>query len=190
VRSLKHIGARPVSLPLLADDVVEFHAARLLLLLSLCGVSGRIDSLIKMTKLDFFVRYPDFFEAARAATAPPDAIATPDLKGSEGAVESAMVRHHYGPWDKRYYHLLAHLEAKRLVTVTKKGRSYQISLSNLGRERAKALAAQPSFAPLVERMHEVKKNFGGKSGTFLKNLIYQLFDAEVGRRPLGRVIRR
>ena len=77
-----------------------------------------------------------------------------------------MVRHHYGPWDKRYYHVLAHLESKELITVAKKGRSYQISLTDLGRERAKMLAAQPSFAPLVERMPEVKKAFG----PFLPNL--------------------
>lgn len=190
MRSLSRLGARPASLPMSADDVVEFHAARLLLLLSVCGVSGRIDGLTKMAKLDFFARYPDFFEAARVASAPAYAADAPDRTESDEAVESAMVRHHYGPWDKRYYHVLAHLEAKRLITVTKESSTYRIALTDLGRERAKALAAKSSFAPLVERMREVKRTFGAKSGTFLKDLIYRLFDAEVGRRPLGQVIRR
>jgi len=190
MRSLDRIGSRPVSLPLSADDIVEFHAGRLLLLLNVCGVSGRIDSLTKMAKLDFFARYPDFFEAARAATVPADAADTPDRTESDEAVESAMVRHHYGPWDKRYYHVLAYLEAKRMITVRKAGNSYRIALTDLGRDRARALALRPSFAPIVERMREVKKTFGAKSGTSLKDLIYRLFDAEVGRRTLGEVIRR
>ncbi|HYN21290.1 MAG TPA: hypothetical protein VE078_10050 [Thermoanaerobaculia bacterium] len=190
MRSLNRVGSLPVSLPLSADEVIEFHAARLLLLLSVCGVSGRIDGLTKMAKLDFFVRYPDFFEAARTAAAQADAEDAPERGKPDEAVESAMVRHHYGPWDKRYYHVLAYLEAKRLITVTKEGNSYRIALTELGRQRAQVLAKRPSFASIVERMREVKRSFGAKSGVALKNLIYRLFDAEVGRRPLGKVIRR
>jgi len=190
MRSLNRIGVRPVSLPLLADEIVEFHAARLLLLLNVCGISGHIDGLTKMAKLDFFVRYPDFFEVARAAVGPLEVANAPDLPRSDEAIESAMVRHHYGPWDKRYYHVLAHLEAKQLIAVTKEGRSYRIVLTELGRERARTIAARPSFAPLVERMREVKRAFGSKSGNFLKDLIYRLFDAEVAQRSLGEVIRR
>ena len=62
-------------------------------------------------------------------------------------------------------------------------------MSPIGRDQAKALAAKTSFGPLVDRMREIKKTFGRKSGTFLKNLIYQLFDKEVTRRPMGKVIR-
>jgi hypothetical protein len=39
-------------------------------------------------------------------------------------------------------------------------------------------------------MKAVKKEFGSKSGSTLKKLIYQLFDEEVGKKPLGEVIRR
>ncbi len=70
MRSLNRVWMQPTSLPLSADEIVEFHAARLLLLIHLCGVSGRIDGLTKMAKLDFFARYPDFFEAARSALEP------------------------------------------------------------------------------------------------------------------------
>jgi len=190
MKSIKRIGMHPASLPLSADDIVEFHAARLLLLLSVCGMAGRrIDGLTKMAKLDFFARYPDFFEAARAAISPTVTANASDRTERDEAVESAMVRHHYGPWDKRYYHVLAQLEAKGLITVTKEINFYRIALTDLGRECAKTLASRPSFAPLVERMREVKKTFGAKNGTFLKNLIYDLFDAEVRRRPRGEVIR-
>ena len=101
-----------------------------------------------------------------------------------------MVRHHYGPWDKRYYHVLAYLESRSLITVVKSGKSYKITLTDGGRLSARALEARPSFATLVTRMREVKSVFGNKSGTFLKDLIYRLFDIEVGRRPLGEVIHR
>lgn len=37
--------------------------------------------------------------------------------------------------------MLAYLEAKRLITVAKEGSSYRIALTDLGRERAKLLAA-------------------------------------------------
>lgn len=40
MRSLNRVGLQPVSLPLAADDIVEFHAARLLLLMDICGVVG------------------------------------------------------------------------------------------------------------------------------------------------------
>lgn len=188
MRSLNRIGTRPASLTLSADDIVEFHAARLLLLLRICGISGRIDGLTKLAKLDFFVRYPDFFEAARDF-ANPDKPAPP-AEGQQGAVESAMVRHHYGPWDKRYYHVLAHLEAKGLITVSKERNTYRIVLTDLGRDRASTLKDRPSFASLAARMREVKEAFGAKNGTYLKNLIYQLFETEVGQRPLGEIIRK
>jgi hypothetical protein len=188
MKSVKRLGTYSVGLPLRADDVIEFHAARLLLLFSVCGVSGRIDGLTKMAKLDFFARYPDFFAAARHAAVPDPGDQQESQVVSNAAVEAAMVRHHYGPWDKRYYHVLAHLEAKKLITVTKHGNSYRLTLTDEGKQRAKRLVDKASFAPLVERMREIKKIFGSKSGSTLKKLIYRLFDEEIGRRPMGEVI--
>jgi hypothetical protein len=190
MKSLNRIGDSPVSLPLSADDIVEFHAARLILLLAVCGTSGRIDGLTKMAKLDFFARYPDFFESARAAV---KSIGNPDAISSctsDEAVESAMVRHHYGPWDKRYYHVLSYLESRQLITVTKQRNFYHLELTDLGRRKSKELAARASFIPIVERMREIKKAFGKRSGNSLKDLIYCLFETEVGSRKLGEVIKR
>jgi hypothetical protein len=63
-------------------------------------------------------------------------------------------------------------------------------LSDLGSDHAVTLTALPSFAPLVGRMRKVKKSFGKKSGNSLKKLIYQIFDAEIGQRPMGKEIHR
>lgn len=67
MKSVQSLDNYSLSLPILADDILEFHAARLLLLLSLCGTNGSIRGLTKMAKLDFFVRYPKFFDAASKA---------------------------------------------------------------------------------------------------------------------------
>ncbi len=188
MKSLKSLGARDIGLPLAADEILEFHAARVLLLLKFCGISGkRIHGLTKLAKLDFFVRYPNFFEVARDSEAGVEAAASNATSGNQ-AVESAMVRHHYGPWDKRYYHVLAALEGKGLIEIAKKGRTYNLTLTALGTERAKLLASRDSFSQVIERMKELKKVFGSKSGSYLKNLIYRLFDAEVGGREMGKVI--
>ena len=180
MRSLRNLGDHPAGTPLLSDDIVEFHAARLLLLLRRCGIANRIEGLTKLAKLDFFVRYPMFYERA--------------LRRSQGAaplrnVEFAMVRHHYGPWDKRYYHVLAYLEGAQLLRITTGPRGVvAFALTDLGREKADLLSRSHAFTALVQQMARVKKTFGGMSGSRLKKLIYELFDDEVASRPLGETI--
>jgi len=184
MKSLLNLSDLPVGAPLRADDVVEFHAARLLLLLRVCGVKGRIDGLTKLAKLDFFVRYPDFF--ARVSNRLPGGLAGEQPRRLP---ESLMVRHHYGPWDKRYYHVLAYLEARGLVQIDQgPHRSYGFSLTTLGASRAARLQQDASFHLLVDQMRLVKRAFGAWKGSRLKALIYDLFDEDVAARPLGQVI--
>ncbi len=99
-----------------------------------------------------------------------------------------MVRYRYGPWDDRYYQLLSYLEALGLLVVSRKGTSFQLALTDEGVRVAEELTESPSFERLVGHMKQVKKVLGGKSGTRLKNLVYELFEREVGERSLGEVI--
>ena len=188
MRSLNRIAGRSIALPLSADDIIEFHLARLLLLLKFCGTAGRIDGLTKMAKLDFFARYPDFFRVAKAAVAKDEGESEHLSPSATHTVESAMVRHHYGPWDKRYYQVLSVLEAKGLIVVAKEGNSYRITLTDLGSDRARVLSTKTSFAHLVARMKDIKKPFGAMKGNKIKRLIYEVFDAEIGQRARGEVI--
>ena len=181
MRRLREFADAPISRPLAAEEVLELHAARLLLLFQHCGANGRMDGLTKMAKLDFFVRYPAFFAVAAAAEGQEVA-----PKASE---ESSMVRYHYGPWDKRYYHLLAYLEALGLLSVERRGNSFRMQLTLRGTEVANELGGAPAFQRLVSHMREVKQVLGGKSGTRLKNLVYELFAKEVRGRALGEVIK-
>jgi hypothetical protein len=182
MKSLKNSNDLPAGLPLTADDLLEFHAARLLLLFKMCGVSGRIDGLTKMAKLDFFVRYPQFFnEACRALGI--------EAQAAETTVESSMIRFHYGPWDDRYYHVLAFLESTGLLEVAKVKNLFTLKLTERGQAAAKQLADDQSYAPLLEQMKRVKKTLGGKAGSSLKTLIYSVFKKEIGQRTLGETIK-
>jgi hypothetical protein len=149
MKSICNIGNQDGGLAILADDVLELHAARLLLLFRICGThKRRLDGLTKMAKLDFFVRYPLFFsEVCKALD-----ISTPTKLRS---VESSMVRFHYGPWDPRYYHLLAYLEGKQLVSVSKAGNGFQFDLTDLGQKAADRLTEKPAFGAMIEHMREV-----------------------------------
>jgi hypothetical protein len=181
MRSIKKLGAQPAGLPVLADDILEFHAARLLLLLKLCGTKGRIDGLTKMAKLDFFVRYPRFFaEASKELGEFPEEGPLP--------VESAMVRYRYGPWDHRYYHVLSFLEGTRLIEVSRIGKTFRLKLTEQGATTAARLEKKSSFQELALQMRQVKKVLGNKSGSTLKKIIYETFANEVTNREHGEVI--
>lgn len=181
MKSLRNHGGRPAGAPLVADEVLEFHAGRILLLLAICGQrSGSISGLTKMAKLDFFVRYPDFFEALQGAHA-----ASP---AGSNAVEAAMVRHRYGPWDKRYYHVLAYLEARGLIKIQRSKRLVRLRLTGTGRRVAEKLKDRPAFARLCRQMELVQESLGSKTGNELKQMIYDAFEDDVARRPLGDVI--
>ncbi len=86
MKSVDSLQPADAALPVSADSLREFHAARLLLLLRYAGQDkGRIESLTKMAKLDFFVRYPKFL---RAVTSNSAALAV-------SGTESPMIRFHY-----------------------------------------------------------------------------------------------
>lgn len=99
-----------------------------------------------------------------------------------------MVRHHYGPWDKRYYHVLAFLEARDLIKVTRMGKAIHLSLTKSGKIAAKTLEQADAFADLVAHMRVVADTFSGRTGSELKNLIYATFGEDVSERPLGHII--
>jgi len=182
MKSLKNLANYPFSLPLIADEILEFHAARLILLLHICGTNDMVNGLTKMAKLDFFIRYPEFFAFASQ-------VLENKVVPSKEHVESYMVRYHYGPWDQRYYHVLAYLEARQLIQVMKDNKTYNLTLTKDGNKIAKELENDDNYLDLVMQMHMVSKLLGNKNGAYLKNLIYKLFDKRVGSLSLGEPIK-
>jgi hypothetical protein len=100
-----------------------------------------------------------------------------------------MVRHHYGPWDHRYYQVLPFLEGRCLVSIEPSENSYRFKLTSEGELIAKQLRKSKEFAQLVEHMRRVKELLGKRTGNALKNLIYELFDKEVAQKELGEILR-
>ena len=181
MKRFKDLGDTPISSPLPAEDVLELHAARLVLLLKHCGVKNRIDGLTKLAKLDFFVRYPEFFGRAVRGLGS-------DVESTPSGSDSAMIRYRYGPWDDRYYHLLSYLESVGLISIESAGKLYRIALSSDGIRIATQVGENACYFELVQHMKEVKARMGKRGGTTLKNMIYEMFDREVGSRPIGEVI--
>lgn len=181
MKSITNLGSQPKTMPLLADDILEFHAARLLLLLNVCGKDGVIDSLTKMAKLDFFVRYPKFFNEIC------EYLGEITVKTNH-SLGSAMIRYRYGPWDQRYYHVLGYLEARGLIEIQKQGKAFQIMLTLQGKNISNLIEQNVDFKPLLEHMVSVKNVLGKYRGKAIKDLIYQIFEKQIAQLPLGEVI--
>ncbi len=173
---MHQVAEYPRSVPLNADSITEFHAARLLLLILKCR-GGKVVGLTKLAKLDFFVRYPDYFASVTGS------------RGRTGEIESAMIRHHYGPWDHRYYAVLGYLESRALLKIARQStRTFTFALTERGVAAAEALAQDEAFDDLNAQIGTVVDEFGRLTGSAIKDLIYASFDFEVGRRQLGEVI--
>lgn len=182
MRSIINLWNYPAGRPLVSDDITEFHAARLLLLLEFCGSKGHIDGLTKLAKLDFFVRYPDFFDRISSL------MGQATISSTEH-IESKMIRYRYGPWDKRYYDILSYLRSKDLILVFKmKNGAFRFELTETGKKIASEIGDQDEFGQLIEQMKKVKKILGTKSGSALKKIIYEVFEDEVTQKPLDEVI--
>lgn len=176
-------GSQSAGLNLSPDEIIEFHAARLLLLVKYCGTNSEIEGLTKLAKLDFFVRYPEFFKKAV------------EFRGSRkisiqhNSIESSMIRYHYGPWDRRYYIVIPYLEASGLLLVSKSDNSYLFKLTTLGKAKAVLFSKSLDYESLIAHMKDVKKHFGNLQGSTLKRMIYDIFGAEVADLKLGELIK-
>lgn len=166
-----------------ADDSLEFHAARLLLLIYHAGAprAKQIVGRTKLAKMDFLVRYPTYLvEAAR-------------IKGVETDIqptarpESRMIRYKYGPWDEKYYDIFAFLVAKDFVEIRPaEGRGDIFQLTEKGIRAIEELEG-PEFDEIVQRCKLVRTLFGKVAGSTIKDFIYRYF-TDVVDRPLGAVI--
>ncbi|HMJ70912.1 MAG TPA: hypothetical protein VK508_18555 [Cyclobacteriaceae bacterium] len=188
MKSLKKIGSTPAGVSLLSDDLIEFHAGRIMLLIGYCGVKSRkdksirIEGLTKLAKLDFFLRYPEFFRKAATHLNNPIEIV------GDAPIESKMIRFHYGPWDSRYYQILPFLEARNVLKIVKENTTYNFVLTQTGIDAVNELTKLEQFNDLIANIKTIKKVLGGLNGTTLKNLVYNLFEIEVADKKLKESI--
>lgn len=178
-RDLK-INIRPPARTPIAEESMELHAARLLLLLNYAGVKGKIVSRTKIAKMDFFVRYPAYLK--KAATI--NNISMHDEVDIRP--DSPMIRYKYGPWDSKYYNVFALLIAKGLITILPSKNGDVFELTDRGRYAVNELD-NAEFENIIRRCELVSQLFRNKTGTAIKDFIYQYFP-EVTSRSLGEEI--
>lgn len=172
---------------------IEYHAARLLILVKYCGSpvkAPQIKGRTLLAKLDFFLRYPVYLDRAARIIKNKSLkeLIDQDIQKHEiDNVETRMIRYKYGPWDNVYYPVLVYLIAKDLINIETKKHVEHFSLTETGQEAVQKLSKTEVFEILVLRAKALKHLFPRWSGTSVKDFIYTKFP-EVVSLPLGEEI--
>lgn len=154
------------------NEDIQYHAARILLLIEAMGPRGAaMNGLTKLVKLDFLLRYPQFLDRLlreERIVWPEGLEPTPT---EDLAVEAPMIRYKYGPWDDRYYPILGYLRGTGLADVQRSNGTMTIRLSDTGRAVAHQLSTDPAWTRVWRRAQLLHKYFN-VSGNALKERIY------------------
>lgn len=169
---------------------MDYHVGRVLLLIAACTDTDAdgVDGLTKLAKLDFLLRYPSMLDRVLQAIGQqwPDGTAPSD--DETVAVESAMVRYKYGPWDDRYYPIAGTLIGLGLVE-TRPGRGrVALRVTTSGRVAAADLRGSAEWSITARRTDFLARAFAAFSGNALKQLVYRLLPEAVDRpyrHPIG-----
>ena len=171
---------RPITFPSTADRFRTSRdaEARLLLLIDKFSRNARtersLEGRVKLAKLDFLVRYPRHLRRILLAHGA-SIEEVSDIDEDEAPIDSRMMRYRYGPWDPAYYAILGSLIGRNLVQVVPLARTTGLGYrtSAEGARVAADLVSDGSFAIISERLDLLKK-YLDKSGTTLKNYLYEL----------------
>jgi hypothetical protein len=177
-----------VSAPLsTARDPFEYHVARVLLLVAAfsTGAKGRLDGLTKLAKLDFLLRYPSYLELVLDERGKPLAPALRPSPEERLALESAMIRYKYGPWDSRYYPVIGRLIGQGLVEPVDGAGSVTLRVTDAGRETVEALSGT-GWETVIGRACALKRGLD-LSGASLQKLIYRSFPEALDRPWRARI---
>ena len=160
---------------------LEGEARLLLLIEAFSRGNNTLEGRTKLAKLDFLLRYPEFFARALSVRCPQ--LAAPSLSPATD-LESRMVRYRYGPWDPAYFALLGRLLGKGLVRPAPFSRGIGYRATEKGRAVASALRAEEPWQDTAQRVEMLRQHFN-LAGTTLKKFIYEHFP-EVTRATWGR----
>jgi hypothetical protein len=132
------------------------------------GLEGRT----KLAKLDFLIRYPNYFQRALALRGVQDFSVT--TGGERESIENRMVRYRYGPWDPAYFSLLGSLIGRGLVAQVPAKAGIAYRTTERGKALAEVMAANDAWQEIAGRTRLLKKHFD-LTGTTLKSFIYKHF---------------
>ena len=147
--------------------------ARLLLLIEAFSRRPKVlEGRTKLAKLDFLLRYPEYFARALAIRRP--SVGFPGELPALPDVETRMVRYRYGPWDPAYFALLGRLIGKGLVRPAPFSRGIGYRVTVRGREIASHLGEEEAWSESSQRIELLRKHFD-LTGGYLKKFIYEHF---------------
>jgi hypothetical protein len=147
--------------------------ARLLLLIdAFTGPNRTLQGRVKLAKLDFLLRYPQF---ARRALAERNRAVGDEPEVDEDNIEGRMVRYRYGPWDPAYYALLGSLLGRGLIETVPEGRYTGLRTTDTGRAVAAKIAEAPAWKPVADRAKRLSGAFRTQTGTWLMKFVYETF---------------
>jgi hypothetical protein len=159
------------------QPTIETEARLLLLINTFCTETKPLDGRTKLTKLDFFLRYPKYFKRALEIKSPETKIEI--LQEETANIETKMIRYRYGPWDPSYFSVLGRLIGKGLIMVVPSTKGIGYKTTEKGRLIAKQLGNDASWNSVYLRTKLLKKHFD-LSGSTLKKFIYENFPEIVG----------
>lgn len=178
---------RIVQTSLLAERDDSQHVARLMLILrhQANKGDGTVAGITKLAKLDFLCRYPLYFQRfVDRVRSKPEVVELQDYEAR--TVENRMIRFRYGPWDPRYRRWISLLVSRGLAHAYTKGRTVHVGLTPAGVAVSETLASSGEFHDLDIRAEQLSRIAASKSGTRLKNIIYEIIphlrDLDWGKR--------
>lgn len=145
--------------------------ARLLLLINAytqanLSVQGRV----KLAKLDFLLRYPQFY---RRALLVKGRKVEDESEEGEGNIEGRMIRYRYGPWDPAYYAILGSLLGRGLIEAVPEGRYTGLRATDEGQRLAEGLAQTQAWEETADHAKRLRALFSTTSGTTIMKFIYE-----------------
>lgn len=159
----------------------ESEARLLLLIDAFTQANLSLQGRVKLAKLDFLLRYPQFYRRALIAKG-----RKPKESGEEAEnnIEGRMVRYRYGPWDPAYYALLGSLLGRGLIETVPEGRYTGLRTTKVGHELAASIAQAPAWEQTAEHASRLRAAFRTTTGTNIMKFIYENFP-EVSRASWG-----
>jgi hypothetical protein len=161
----------------LFQPTVETEARLLLLINSFSTETKSLDGRTKLTKLDFFLRYPQYLKRALEIRAVNIEI---DVNSAESNnIETKMIRYRYGPWDPSYFAVLGRLIGKGLIRIIPSSKGIGYKTTEEGKILAKKIASDENWKDVDTRTKLLKKHLD-LSGTNLMKFIYEHFPEVAG----------
>jgi hypothetical protein len=147
--------------------------ARLLLLINAFTTSkNSLEGRTKLAKLDFLLRYPSFLQRALSIHVPK--VIIPQSSEIDETIETRMLRYRYGPWDPAYFAILGSLIGRGLVVPVPTATGIGYRATSTGQRLASRIASTEPWQDAARAVKLLKTHFD-KSGTWLKDFIYQHF---------------